>query len=122
METYTIDYFIEKLDKIEEKEWGQGNLANHCLAWHLGMRFGQYGLPKEMLAFSKLLGIKIESPTSYDRYKVYTAVYHLNDNTGNKKFKGNTPKERTLNELNRLKFPPPLLLSKWQRFCKLFSV
>jgi len=99
-----VNYFLEKLNKIPTNQWGSGNLNNHCVLWHCGMR--DYAHPTEE---SKAL-TKVLFGEEWCDFK----VWGLNDLTGKKFQSYNSPKERiiaALEEVKRKQFPNSIPLA-----------
>ncbi len=86
MEKYNINYFLQKLSKIDTKDWGTGHLENKCVLWHCGMK--QYNQSTEE---SRAL-CKILTGDEGDTHKVWA----INDTFGKKLYPYPTAKTRII--------------------------
>lgn len=97
--TYDIDYFIKKFEAIPSEKIGVGALKNQCALWHCGVR--RAGVEtEEAKELSEILKPLVSHPLD-DSYK--TIVWMINDDNRNELIEGETPKERILNALKKVK-------------------
>lgn len=96
---YTVQFFIDKFEKIPENDFGQSCLHNHCALWHCGVResdndeFGGYTRTDESFALAKLL-----NPKHKNYGYIETIIYSINDSAPQ-----STPRARILAALYDIK-------------------
>jgi hypothetical protein len=104
---YSIDYFIQKFEAIPENQIGEGEIEKHCALYHCGVKTNKdyKNLSEEAIALANIFK-PLYHTQEENNLSVY--IYSINDGSDNvngiiENVIGNTPKERLLNSLYKLK-------------------